>query len=169
MKDDEKLQETGVESPEETKESSKKVDRGTFLKAIGVGIGAVGLGMVTGSHVAARAVADLDRDRSTIQKLMRGLLESPQRARDFLADPQKVGAEFGIQLSADDAKTIQEAFKNLTMEAMLREGHANSSSSHSDGGVWGNNNHSQSLKIMQKPEQGHQPVAPKPASPTKRR
>jgi hypothetical protein len=168
MKDDEKLQETGVESPEETKESSKQVDRGTFLKAIGVGIGAVGLGMVTGGHVAARAVADLDRDRSAIQKLMRGLLESPQRARDFLADPQKVGAEFDIQLSADDAKTIQEAFKNLTMEAVLREGHSNTSHSDSHGGSWGNNNHSESLKIM-KPGGGQTPSQPKPASPTKRR
>ena len=130
MKDDEKLQETGVESPEETKEPSKQVDRGTFLKAIGVGIGAVGLGMVTGSHVAARAVADLDRDRSAIQKLMRrAAWKALQRAQDFLANPQKVGAEFGIQLSADDAKTIQEAFKNLIMEARgpLREGHNNSS------------------------------------------
>ena len=54
-------------------------------------------------------------------------------------------------------KLLQEAFKNLTMEAMLREGHANSSSSHSDGGTWGNNNHSQSLKIM-KPSEGQQPV-----------
>jgi hypothetical protein len=171
MKDDEKLQETGVESPEETKEPSKQVDRGTFLKAIGVGIGAVGLGMVTGSNVAARAVADVDRDRSAIQKLMRGLLESPQRARDFLADPQKVGAEFGIQLGADDAKTIQEAFKNLIMEARgpLREGHNNTATSHSQGGSWTNNQYTEKLKIMKKPEQGQTPVAPKPASPTKKR
>jgi hypothetical protein len=169
MKDDEKLQETGVESPEETKESSKQVDRGTFLKAIGVGIGAVGLGMVTGSHVAARAVADPDRDRSAIQKLMRGLLESPQRAQDFLADPQKVGAEFGIQLSADDAKTIQEAFKNLTVAAALREGHNNTSTSHSQGGSWTNNQYTEKLQIKKQPQQGQTPSQPKPASPTKRR
>ncbi|HMK37446.1 MAG TPA: hypothetical protein VK463_20400 [Desulfomonilaceae bacterium] len=168
MKDDEKPRETENEPSEETTESPKQVDRGTFLKAIGVGIGAVGLDLVTGGHMAARAVADMDRDRSTIQKLMRGLLESPQRARDFLADPQKVGAEFGIQLSADDAKTIQEAFKNLTMEAMLREGHSNTSHSESGPTSWANNNHSQSLKIM-KPSEGHQPAGPKPTSPTRRR
>jgi len=167
MKDDEKLQETGVESPEETKESSKQVDRGTFLKAIGVGIGAVGLGMVTGSHVAARAVADLDRDRSAIQKLMRGLLESPARARDFLSDPQKVGAEFGVHVTDDEAKTIQESLKNLTIEAAVREGH--NQSSHNDNTSGHFNWHNQTTKIQ--PEQGGQktPAGPKPVAPTKKR
>ena len=52
MKDDEKPRETENEPSEETTESPKQVDRGTFLKAIGISIGAVGLDLVTGGHMA---------------------------------------------------------------------------------------------------------------------
>ena len=166
MKDDEKLQETGVESPEETKESSKQVDRGTFLKAIGVGIGAVGLGMVTGSHAAARTASELEGDRTAVQKLMRGLLESPARARDFLDNPQTVAAQFGVGLSDDEAKTIQESLKNLTREAAVREGH--NQKSHNDAATGHFETHNQTTKAA--PAQGGTaPTIPKAPVPTKNR
>lgn len=123
MKDDEKDKETGTEPSGEPTEEPKQMDRGKFLKAIGVGIGAVGLGVVTGGQLSARTGAEPDSSRSAIQKLMRGLLESPSKARDFLNNPQTVAAEFGVSLTGDDAKTIQLALNTLTTELALREGH----------------------------------------------
>lgn len=163
MKDDEKTRETGTEASKETVEAPKQVDRGTFLKAIGVGIGAVGLDLVTGSHLAARTAAELDGGRSAIQKLMRGLLESPSKARDFLDDPQTVGAEFGVRLTDDDAKTIQESLKNLIREAAVREGH--NQSSHNDTTSGHFNWHNQTTKAAPAQEGVTTPKPP----PTRRR
>ncbi|MEW6112969.1 MAG: hypothetical protein AB1664_12635 [Thermodesulfobacteriota bacterium] len=126
MKDDDKIKETGAESSEEPMEESKQLDRGTFLKALGVGIGAVGLDLVTGGHLVARAAAELDGSRSAIQKLVRGLLESPSKAKDFLENPQEVAAELGVRLSESDAKTIKESLIKLAKDAdaaQLMPGH----------------------------------------------
>jgi hypothetical protein len=165
MKEDEKPRQTEAEAPEETSELSKQLDRGTFLKTIGVGIGAVGLDLISGSHVAARAAAELEGDRAAVQKLMRGLLESPPKARDFLDDPKTVAAEFGVRLSDGEAMTIQESLKHLTREAAVREGH--NQSSHKDDASGHFNWHNQTTKAA--PKQGESPTAPKQQSPGKKR
>ncbi len=117
MKDDEKDKETGKEPSGEPTDEPKQMDRGKFLKALGVGIGAVGLGMATGSHLAARAATEPYSTRSGIQKLMRSLLEDPSRAEDFLSNPQAVAEEFGVRLTADDANKIKEVFTRLALKA----------------------------------------------------
>jgi hypothetical protein len=168
MKDDEKGKEKATEPSAEPVEKLKQVDRGTFLKALGVGIGAVGLDMVTGGHLSARTTAEPDSSRVAVQKLMRGLLESPLKARDFLDDPQTVAAEFGVNLTDDEANTIQESLKNLTREAALREGH--NQSSHNDQGSGHFNWHNQTTKAAPKKDGGGTaPTQTAPKTPTKKR
>jgi K+-sensing histidine kinase KdpD len=86
----------------------------------------VGLDLVTGGHLVARAAAELDGSRSAVQKLVRGLLENPSKAKDFLENPQEVAAELGVRLSESDAKTIKESLIKLAREAdaaQLMPGH----------------------------------------------
>jgi len=117
MRDDERQKETGAKSTEETVEEPKQLDRSTFIKALGVGIGAVGLDLLTGGHLAARTAAELDESHLGIQKLVRGLLEEPSKAKDFLDNPQAVAEQFGVRITEEDAHKIQEAFKKLAAEA----------------------------------------------------
>ncbi len=135
MRDDEKLKETGAEQTEETVEEPKQLDRSTFIKTLGVGIGAVGLDLLTGGHLAARTAAELDDSRGGIQKLVRGLLENPSKAKEFLDSPQVVAKEFGVQITEEDASKIQETFKKLAREVgggSVMGGHQDWS--HKDGG-----------------------------------
>lgn len=117
MKTDEKDKETGKEPCGEPTDQPKQMDRGAFLKALGVGIGAVGLGVVTGGQLSAHTPSETDISRSAIQKLMRSLLEDPSRAEDFLSNPQAVAEEFEVRLTADDANKIKEAFTRLALKA----------------------------------------------------
>ncbi len=128
MKHDEKEKKTGTEPSAEPTEEPKQLDRGAFLKALGVGIGAVGLDMVTGGHLAARAAVDLDGSRSGIQKLVRGLLENPSKVKDFIDSPQAVAREFGVRLTDADAEKIRETLMKLAKElgkGGLEAGHQN--------------------------------------------
>jgi hypothetical protein len=77
----------------------------------------------------------LDDSRGGIQELVRGLLENPSKAKDFLDSPQAVAEEFGVRLTEDDAHKIQEAFKKLAREVggdSVMGGHQDWS--HKDGG-----------------------------------
>lgn len=116
MRDDEKLKETDAKPTEETVEEPRQLDRSTFIKALGAGIGAVGLDLLTGGHLAARAAAELDDSHAGIQKLVRGLLEDPSKAKEFLESPQAVAEQFGVRITEEDASKIQETFKNLATE-----------------------------------------------------
>lgn len=137
MKDDEKDKETGKEPSGEPTDELKQMDRGKFLKALGVGIGAVGLGVVTGGQLSARTAAEPDSTRSGIQKLMRGLLENPSRAKDFLSNPQAVAEEFEVRLTADDANKIKEALTRLAAEVggggLTGHNDTHTDSGHTDG------------------------------------
>jgi hypothetical protein len=115
MKDDEKGKRTGTEPSGEPIEELKKLDRGEFLKTVGVGVAAAGIGLVTGKP-SALAATEPDSTRSGIQKLMRSLLENPSRAKDFLESPQTVGEEFGVRLTEADASKIKEVFTKLAAE-----------------------------------------------------
>jgi len=167
MRDDEKLKETGAESTEETVEEPKQLDRSTFLKTLGVGIGAVGLDLLTGGHLAARTAAELDDSRGGIQKLVRGLLEDPSKAKDFLDSPRAVAEEFGVRLTEDDAHKIQEAFKKLAAEAAAADapvmgGHQDWA--HKDGGWndWYDKKVERGIKrTPKKPPVTKPPLAPK--------
>jgi len=117
MKGDERDKKTGTESSEEPMEELKKFDRGEFLKTVGVGVAAAGLGLVTGKPSALAATEPDTSSRSGIQKLMRSLLENPARAKDFLESPQTVAEELGVRLTEADAGKIKEAFTKLAMEA----------------------------------------------------
>ena len=116
MKDDEKGKRTGTEPSGEPMEELKKLDRGEFLKTVGVGVAAAGLGLVTGK-ASALAATEPDSARRGIQKLMRSLLEDPSRAKDFLESPRTVAEELGVRLTEADASTIKEVFTKLAMEA----------------------------------------------------
>lgn len=133
MKDNEKDKGTGTEPAAEEKTGPATLDRGTFLKALGIGIGAVGLDVVTGGHVAARTAADLEGDRRAIQKLVRGLLEEPTRAKDFLDNPQAVAKEFGVILNDADAMKIQEALKQLGNQVAAAAAGGHEDWAHQDG------------------------------------
>ena len=115
MKDDEKGKRTGTEPSGEPMEELKKLDRGEFLKTVGVGAAAAGLGLVTG-RASALAATEPDSTRSGIQKLMRSLLENPSRAKDFLESPQTVAEELGVRLTEADATKIKEVFTKLAAE-----------------------------------------------------
>lgn len=117
MRDDEKHKETGTETSGEPAEEPKKLDRGTFLKALGVGIGAVGLDMVAGIQASARTAPELETGRIGIQRLMRGILESPGKAEAFVDNPVDVAQEFGVHISEEDAKKIRETLMKLTVQA----------------------------------------------------
>ncbi len=108
MRDDEKHKETGTATPSEPSEEPKKLDRGTFLKALGVGIGAVGLDMFAGIQASARTDPELETGRIGIQRLMRGILESPGKAEAFVDNPIDVAQEYGVHRSEGDAKKIRE-------------------------------------------------------------
>jgi hypothetical protein len=123
MKEDEKLKEAGKNPSAESTDETKQLGRGEFLKTIGVGAAAAGLGILTGDQSSASAATESDSSRSAIQKLMRNLLESPSKAKAFLDSPQAVAKEFGVYLSNDDSKTIQETLKKLSTQIALREGH----------------------------------------------
>jgi hypothetical protein len=133
MKDGEKDGKIGTEPAPEPTEEATQLNRGTFLKALGVGIGALGLDVVTGGHLAARAAADLEGSRSAVQKLVRRLLEEPSKAKDFVDNPQAVAKEFGISLTDADAMKIQETLKELANQvaAAVEGGHQDWS--HQDG------------------------------------
>lgn len=166
MKDDEKDKETGTEPSGEPMEEPKKLDRGAFLKVLGVGMGAVGLGMATGGQLSARTAPEPDSSRSAIQTLMRGLLENPSRAKDFLNSPQTVAEELGVRLTEADANKIKEVFTKLALEVgggPLHEGY--SIFDHVDNGH--HNKYSKTYQIQQKKGQGGE-TAPKPPTGTKR-
>jgi hypothetical protein len=114
MKDEEKEKVRGAS--EEPPEESTKLDRGKFLKAVGVGIGAVGLGIVTAGQLAAGTTPAPDSGRLAIQKLMRSLVENPEKAREFVENPEVIAAQFGVRLTDDEAKKIKDAFKKLALE-----------------------------------------------------
>jgi hypothetical protein len=117
MKEQKKDKEKGAKSPEKREDDLKKLDRGAFLKALGVGIGAVGLDMVAGTPVSARTAPELEDGRMGIQKLMRGLLENPRKAEEFVDNPLVVAREFGVHLTEGDAKKIQETLMKLALQA----------------------------------------------------
>jgi hypothetical protein len=159
MKDDKK--DSQVESTTETSKDSKDVDRGTFLKTLGVGIGAVGIDVITGGRVSA--TTEPDSNRAPIQKLMRGLLENPAKAKDFLESPLPVAKEFGVTLTEAEAAKIRETFLKLAAEVGggLHEGY--SIWDHVDGAH--HDKYSKDVKPLQK-----QPVSPKaPSGGMKRR
>jgi len=164
MKDGEKDKETGTESAPDRSEGTAQLDRGTFLKALGIGIGAVGLDVVTGGHLAARTAADLEGSRSGIQKLVRGLLEEPSKAKDFLENPQAVAKEFGISLTDADAMKVQETLKQLAKQvgAGVEGGHQDWA--HQDGS-W---NDWYDKKVEKKQPKTLTPTQPK-QPPTKRK
>jgi hypothetical protein len=127
MQDDERDKKTGAEPSAEAVEESKQLDRGTFLKALGVGIGAVGLNAMTGGQLSAHTPSEPQSSRSSIQKLMRGLLENPPKAKEFLSNPQTVAEEFGVSLTEAEANKIKDTFLKLAKEvggAPLQEGHS---------------------------------------------
>jgi hypothetical protein len=131
MQDDKKNKETGAEPSAEALEESKQLDRGTFLKALGVGIGAVGLGVIPGGHASADIPSEPEGGRSGIQRLMRGILENPPKAKEFLTSPQTVAQEFGVSLTEAEADKIKDTFLKLAaqvgsggMDGGLHEGHS---------------------------------------------
>jgi hypothetical protein len=165
MRDDEKHKETGTETPCEPAEEPKKLDRGTFLKALGVGIGAVGLDMVAGIQASARTAPELETGRIGIQRLMRGILESPGKAEAFVDNPVDVAQEYGVHISEDDAKKIRETLMKLTVQAgdrlALTPGHQDWA--HQDGN-WHDSYNKTVDKRIPKGTKGDAiaPVTPKP-------
>jgi len=163
MRDDEKHKETGTETPGEPAEEPKKLDRGTFLKALGVGIGAIGLDMVAGIQASARTAPELDTGRIGIQRLMRGILENPGKAEAFVNDPVDVAQEFGVHISEDDAKKIRETLMKLTVQAgdrlALTPGHQDWA--HQDG-----NWHDSYNKTVEKKTPKIKPKTPTGTTPT---
>jgi len=133
MKDDEKNKDAGLGPSGEPTDEPEQLDRSAFLKALGVGVGAIGLGIVTGTHVAARTAAELDESRTGIQKLVRGLLENPSKAGEFLDSPQAVAEEFGVRVSDADAKKIQETLIKLAKEVGTGATGGHQDWSHQDG------------------------------------
>ncbi len=158
MQDDKKDKKTGKEPSTEALEESKQLDRGTFLKALGVGVGAVGLGVITGGQLSAHTPSEPDSSRSAIQKLMRGLLENPPKAKEFLSSPHTVAEEFGVSLTEADANKIKDTFMKLAMEiegggGVLHEGH--SLWDHVDG-----SHHDKYTKALPKKPPGKTPKPP---------
>ncbi len=104
-------------SIQEREDDPKKLDRGAFLKALGIGIGAVGLDIIAGTPAPARTSPELEEGRMGIQKLMRGLLENPRKAEEFVESPMDIAREFGVHLTEGDAKKIQETLMKLALHA----------------------------------------------------
>ncbi len=106
--------EAGLKDKEEkdvvVKEEPQELDRKAFLKALGVGLGAVGLDLMTGGRLlAATSPGPEGAGRTEIQGFIRGLLENPEKASEFLESPEAVAKEFGIVLSERDSQKIQDA------------------------------------------------------------
>jgi hypothetical protein len=93
--------------------------RKDFLKALGVGVGAVGVTSVMGRTGLA---AIEDADRSKLQGFIRTLIEDPDLAADFMKDPQKVAEDKGIRLSEADLKKLEESIERLRDQEAVKPG-----------------------------------------------
>jgi hypothetical protein len=112
-----------MEKEEETKktlegEESRKLDRKEFLKTVGVGIGALALGSVVGGEALASRgrdseMAPLVGGRSGIQRLVRYLVEHPEKANEFLMHPIGVAQELGIVVDAREMDLIRNAITEM--------------------------------------------------------
>lgn len=108
MKDDDSLETSQTEKEQE------KVTRKEFLKTIGIGAGIVGLSLATG--VTGSAAPDpMAGKRVTTQRFVRHLLQNPEKASEFLLNPQGVAAEFGVELSDQDVHKIQEGLQKISL------------------------------------------------------
>jgi len=137
MKDDDNLKEKGSEPATEPEGESKQLGRSEFLKTVGVGAAAAGLGILTGDQSLSSAATEPGTSRSSIQTLMRGLLENPSRAKDFLDSPQTVAEELGVRLTEADANKIKEALTRLAREVggagLTGHNDTHTDSGHTDG------------------------------------
>jgi hypothetical protein len=106
-------------SSETAGEQLGKMKRKDFLKALGVGVGAVGVTSVMGRTGLA---AIEDADRSKLQGFIRTLIEDPDLAADFMKDPQKVAEDKGIRLSEADLKKLEESIERLRDQEAVKPG-----------------------------------------------
>jgi len=171
MKEQKKDKGKGAKSPQKREDDLKKLDRGSFLKALGVGIGAVGLDIVAGVPVSARTTPELEDGRMGIQKLMRGLLEDPRKAEEFVDNPLSVAREFGVHLTEGDAKKIQETLMKLALQAgdrlALTPGHQDWA--HQDGSWHDTYNKTVTPKTSPKPPKGTTTPTTPPSGGTRQR
>ena len=120
MKKDKSSKRTGQKSKKNegskgTGQKSTGVSRKQFNRMLGVGIGAAGLGAVTGSRAFGSTPKEaVGRD---LEGFMRTLLDQPELARRFLENPEAVAAEHGIRLAREDATKIKESAKELPVKA----------------------------------------------------
>jgi hypothetical protein len=89
------------------------ITRKEFLKKIGVGAGAVGIGMATG-ETAFAAIDPSDGSRVAIQHLVRHLLQYPDAAGEFLVNPHAIAAGFGVKLNDQEVQKIQEGLIRIS-------------------------------------------------------
>jgi hypothetical protein len=107
MKDNDELEMSQTEQ--------KKVTRKEFLKKLGVGAGVVGFGIATGDTGLAALDPRADT-RVATQHLIRHLLENPEKASEFLVNPQDVATEFGVKLNDQEVNRIQEGLLKISRD-----------------------------------------------------
>jgi len=112
-----------MEEKEEKKETLEgqeltKLDRKEFLKTVGAGIGALALGGVAGGEALASRgsdseVAPIVGGRGGIQRLVRYLVENPEKASEFLMRPIGVAQDLGIVVDAREMDLIRNAITEM--------------------------------------------------------
>jgi len=108
MKDDDSRETSQAEKEQE------KVTRKEFIKTIGIGTAVVGLSLATGGTGLATPDPVAGK-RVTTQRFVRYLLQNPDKASEFLLNPQGVSAEFGVELSDQDVHKIQEGLQKISL------------------------------------------------------
>jgi hypothetical protein len=100
----------------ETSQAGKKqgkLTRKEFLKTIGIGAGIAGLSLATGGTGLA-APDPMAGRRVATQRFVRHLLQHPDKASEFLLNPQGVATEFGVELSDREVHKIREGLLKIS-------------------------------------------------------
>ena len=106
-------------------EEPKNLNRKEFLKVLGVGIGAVGLGLAgVPKAIGLGSPSSEPSTRALTKSFLKDLIKDPHLAAKFLDNPVAAAKMYGIQLSERDLSNIHDSLTKLAAAKSKSKGPA---------------------------------------------